>query len=213
MHLPRTHGRYTVGEGTSDQSASDISYKANEVDLHILTRVLLFFSFPTMPAKTSSDLQPRQQWSKERALMVKGIRLSCQGELNAGMRYCQAVEVDMEEVSLARAVPFSIECGMPFAVIKTAPRVPIEDGDDAENQHATYLNVDMDTGVAPNEWQVDVGPCLIFRTDEKDFTEDDLHWVVNLVSDTLDKFGDYDQGDFDAREYVNSQGLCEIRMQ
>ena len=137
-------------------------------------------------------------------MLTKGVRLACRGERKArAARYCEQVEIDASKYD-ATPVQFSLACGTAFVVVKTTPRVQMQTLDDAVNQHATYFNIDMCSGIAPPHWQVGVGPVLIFRTDGTDMTEPDLDVAVDRVSDTLDMFGESIPG-FDAFEYIRNR--------
>ena len=131
--------------------------------------------------------------------MVKGIRLSCRRERNM-LGYCKEVDIDPNDHQDVFPVPFSIARGTPFAVVKTTPCME-NDVDGNVNQHATYMNINLENGFAPDEWQGNVGPVLIFRTDGVDFFESDWDAAVNLVSDTLDMFAE-DIPNFDAAKYI-----------
>ena len=132
-------------------------------------------------------------------VFVKGIRLSCKRERKV-MRYCKEVDIDLNDHEEVTPVPFSIARGTPFAVVKTTPCVE-NDADGNVNQHATYMNINLENGFAPKEWQENVGPVLIFRTDGFDLRESDWDCAVNLVSDTLDMFAE-DIPNFDAATYI-----------
>ena len=131
--------------------------------------------------------------------MVRGIRLPCRRERKM-MGYCNEVDIDLNDHKDVSPVPFSIARKTPFAVVKTTPCVE-NDVDGNVIQHATYMNIDLDIGLAPDEWQDNVGPGLIFRTDGVDFLKTDWDAAVNLVADTLDMFGE-DIPHFDAAKYI-----------
>ena len=133
---------------------------------------------------------------------MRGIRLSCRRERKM-MGYCKEVDIDPTEHQGVSPVPFSIARGTPFAVVKTTPCVE-NDVDGNVNLHATYMNIDLEVGFAPDEWQENVGPVLIFRTDGVDFSESDWDAAVNLVSNTLDMFGE-DVPNFDAATYIRAR--------
>jgi len=78
--------------------------------------------------------------------------------------------------------------GIPFAVQKTTALVPIRDCLDAVNQHATYLNVQLDSGLAPMEWQSNVGPVVVYRTDGQDMRVKDVDKAVNIVCRLIGMF-------------------------
>jgi len=73
------------------------------------------------------------------------------------------------------------------------------------------IPADIERGFAPVEWQQNVGPVLVFRTDGVDMTPSDLYDEADLVCKVLDRFGDGD-ATFDAEEYlINTRGTSAKR--
>ena len=131
---------------------------------------------------------------------VIGMRIACKGERNAGVKYYKEVQVPAPK---GQPCPLSVCLGTPFVVMKTEPVVTLESSFDAVNQHATWLNIDLASGFAPPEWQSNVGPVVVVRTDGIDMSEADLDRAVNIVSDVLDKFGDGEP--FDVKAFIASR--------
>ncbi|KAH8752794.1 hypothetical protein F5883DRAFT_506445 [Diaporthe sp. PMI_573] len=61
---------------------------------------------------------------------------------------------------------------------------------DLDNQIATYLNIDPETGFAPPEWQSYVGTVLVARKDEKPLLPQHLEGVWMYCDYILDLFGE-----------------------
>ena len=113
------------------------------------------------------------------------------------MKRWQEVEVP---IPTGQPCPLSVCIGTPFAVTKTSPSVELESSAALVNQHATWLNIELDSGFAPFEWQMNVGPVIVARTDGQDMTMDDLDHAIDVASNVLDKFGDGDP--FDVRAFI-----------
>ena len=129
---------------------------------------------------------------------VIGIRMACQGERRVkGVKRWQEVEVP---IPTGRPCPLSVCIGTPFTVTKTSPRVVLEDPAALVNQHATWLNIELDSGFAPLEWQMNVGPVIVARTDGKNMTTDDLDHAIDVAYNVLDKFGDGEP--FDVKAFI-----------
>lgn len=63
---------------------------------------------------------------------------------------------------------------------------------DLDNQTATYLNLELESGFAPMAWQSGVGNVIIARKDRKPFLPQHLEGLFEYASRILDKFGDGD---------------------
>jgi hypothetical protein len=61
---------------------------------------------------------------------------------------------------------------------------------DLDNQIATYLNIDANSGYAPPEWQSHVGTILVARKDRKPFPPQHLEGVWMFCDHILDLFGE-----------------------
>ena len=133
---------------------------------------------------------------------VTGVRIACEGERKAGVTYYE--EVQVPAVPNGQPCQLSVSLGTPFVVMKTEAVATLKSRFDAVNQHATYLNIDLASGFAPPEWQDNVGPVLVVRTDGVDMRRTDLDRAINIVSDVLDKFSDAEEP-FDAKAFIASR--------
>ena len=83
---------------------------------------------------------------------------------------------------------------------------------DLDNQIATYLNINPESGFAPSEWQSHVGTVIVARKDKKPFLPKHLEGVWMYCDRILDLFGD---GDIPRRLYNRQafqkwwKGYCE----
>jgi hypothetical protein len=83
---------------------------------------------------------------------------------------------------------------------------------DLDNQIATYLNIDADTGFAPPAWQSHVGTVVVARKDKKPLLPTHLEGVWMYCDRILDLFG---EGDIPRRLYNRQafqkwwKGYCE----
>ncbi|KFA78918.1 hypothetical protein S40288_11392 [Stachybotrys chartarum IBT 40288] len=63
---------------------------------------------------------------------------------------------------------------------------------DLDNQTATYLAIDLDSGMAPLSWQSGVGTVIVARKDRKPFLPQHLEVLFDYTANILDRFGDGD---------------------
>jgi len=61
---------------------------------------------------------------------------------------------------------------------------------DLDNQIATYLNIDADSGFAPPAWQSEVGTVVVARKDKKPLLPQHVEAVFEYCNGILDRFGD-----------------------
>ncbi len=54
----------------------------------------------------------------------------------------------------------------------------------------TYLNIDLESGLAPMQWQSGIGTVIIARKDRKPFLPQHLEGLFEYASGILDRFGD-----------------------
>jgi hypothetical protein len=78
-------------------------------------------------------------------------------------------------------------------LVQNLPRGPQTD-----NQHATWLNMDPESGFAPPEWQGGIGSVIVANGDGTPLNYETLGAIVDYVSDILDAFGD---GEVPRRKY------------
>ncbi|KJZ67955.1 hypothetical protein HIM_12654 [Hirsutella minnesotensis 3608] len=61
---------------------------------------------------------------------------------------------------------------------------------DLDNQIATYLNIDANSGYAPPEWQSHVGTVVVARKDKRPLLPQHLEGIWMFCDHVLDLFGD-----------------------
>lgn len=132
------------------------------------------------------------------AATVNGLRVSCVGEQNHGLPHFRIVKVDLSVAKTLIPCPVSLHMDFPFATYKTTPEAPLSKASDFDNQLATWLNIEIESGFAPGEWQSGVGPIVFVRTDGEDVKFQDWDIATNVVSDLLDLYAEnvpFDRGD------------------
>lgn len=63
-------------------------------------------------------------------------------------------------------------------------------GQETDNVHATWLNINPVDGFAPQYWQGGIGDVIVAKADRGALTPDELGGVVDYVSAILDAFGE-----------------------
>jgi hypothetical protein len=58
-----------------------------------------------------------------------------------------------------------------------------------DNQHATWLNINPNTGFAPDIWQHSIGNVIVANLDRSPLAGSRLAAITDYVSDILDEFG------------------------
>ena len=79
--------------------------------------------------------------------------------------------------------PIPNACGVPLLLFKKSV------GSNS-NQPTTMLMCDTKTGFAPPEWQANVGECIAFRADGKDYTSTDQGIVHDYIMHLMDEFAE-----------------------
>lgn len=98
--------------------------------------------------------------------------------------------------------------GVPLMVTKTKPYTNLSGWGAGDNQKATYLMIKPNDGLAPMEWQRDVGPVLVYRPGGLDFGFYDMWAVHSFICNLLDKYGE--SGTFDPRSWLSPDRFRRI---
>jgi hypothetical protein len=85
-------------------------------------------------------------------------------------------------------LPISTKIGFPLVMSRVIDRLPR--GQETDNMHATWLNIDPVSGFAPEYWQGGIGDVIVAKADKSALTPDELREVVDYVSVILDAFGE-----------------------
>lgn len=123
---------------------------------------------------------------------VKVCRLSCSGE-NGGMlgqTLRWPIELLESENSPYCESPISSLLGFPLRITRVKSRDKLKTQDDFDNQWATWMMIDPATGIAPPEWQSNVGPVVVWRERGHDVSFDDMTLLSRYISDLLDQYSD-----------------------
>jgi hypothetical protein len=86
------------------------------------------------------------------------------------------------------SLPISTKIGYPLVMARKIDGLPF--GQETDNVHATWLNINPVDGFAPQYWQGGIGDVVVAKADKSALTPDELGGVVDYVSAILDAFGD-----------------------
>lgn len=136
--------------------------------------------------------------------LVQVYRIPCDGEGERHQVLLFPKQHSMFQNSrknLRGNAPAMALCGLPLVVKKTTPRKRLGDRADYDNQWATWLMIEPNSGFAPAEWQSGVGPVLVYRPSGKIFSADDMDATNEFLSSLLDAYGDGPE--FNPRTWIN----------
>ena len=91
--------------------------------------------------------------------------------------------------------PVLNRCGFPLVIVRYPYNRQIRPRSHYDNQFATYMLINVQSGFAPPEWQSYVGPVLAYRPQPEDqyvqhFSRLDFEIVWDFLSGILDQFGE-----------------------
>ncbi|KDQ12018.1 hypothetical protein BOTBODRAFT_34876 [Botryobasidium botryosum FD-172 SS1] len=81
--------------------------------------------------------------------------------------------------------PVSRLIGVPLVIIRHA-----QESSQHDNQAATYLMIDPESGLAPYSWQQSVGPVTVIREDRRPLSVPALQMIWMYFDLILEHFGD-----------------------
>ncbi|KAH7323529.1 hypothetical protein BKA65DRAFT_435441 [Rhexocercosporidium sp. MPI-PUGE-AT-0058] len=114
--------------------------------------------------------------------------ISCVKMHSLHNRY-EAAEISSEHaVFKTKPLPVTAKFGYPLVMFREVEGLQRDMGTD--NQHATWLNIDPNTGFAPPNWQGGIGTVVVAAADGKPLSVPILSAITDYVSDILDAFGD-----------------------
>ena len=79
---------------------------------------------------------------------------------------------------------------VPLMIVKTKPYADLSALGAADNVMATYLQINVEGGIAPPRWQSNVGPVLVYRPRAKDLAFYDMWAIHSFLSNLLDSYGE-----------------------
>jgi len=120
---------------------------------------------------------------------VKLARVGARGEENGsrgpgGVRTWRWPRSVLEEL-VAEISPISELIGFPLKVARVESHIKLTDPSDFDNQWASSFMVDPISGLAPVQWQTDVGPVVMWRQDGGSLSADDAGLLQSFISDLL----------------------------
>lgn len=120
---------------------------------------------------------------------IKVCRLSAKGEKTFIGGYIQDTRWPR---TVLESMPFEVSrvselLGFPLRITRVQARSKLSDGSHYDNQWATWMAIDPESGFAPHQWQSGVGPCVIWRPDG-DVSSCDMCLFNDFLSDLLDKY-------------------------
>ncbi|KAJ7163742.1 hypothetical protein C8R46DRAFT_1101217 [Mycena filopes] len=127
-----------------------------------------------------------------RPSVVRGIVLGCQSDSRNGIFN----EIDLDAThpihSQGTTCPLSAQVGLPIVIYRHLRENPLSMRHDAglDNQRATYLMIDPESGFAPPEWQTCVGSVTVMRKDGRPLTRESIETIWMYHDHILDLFGD-----------------------
>lgn len=91
--------------------------------------------------------------------------------------------------------PLSVATGFPLVIAKTGtPKSDITNRQLLENQPATFLNIDAESGFAPPHWQDYVGTVVVARKDGKSLDSRHYEIVWQYADRMLGLWSEYESG-------------------
>ena len=91
---------------------------------------------------------------------------------------------------------------VPLMIVKTKPYTDLSASGAADNVMATYLQINVEGGIAPPRWQSNVGPVLVYRPGARDLGFYDMWAIHSFLSNLLDSYGD---PGFNPNAWLNSK--------
>jgi hypothetical protein len=89
--------------------------------------------------------------------------------------------------------PISVHLGFPLHITNVKPRTVLKEASDYDNHWVTFMMINLQTGLAPAEWQSHVGPVVIWREqDSGDVSMDDMCLLNDFLDGLLDRYSDGD---------------------
>ena len=104
------------------------------------------------------------------------------------LRYSRTTVKPTDPIFNSTPLPISTKIGYPLVMSRKIDGLPF--GQETDNVHATWLNINPVDGFAPQYWQGGIGDVVVAKADKSALTPDELGGVVDYVSAILDAFGD-----------------------
>ncbi|KUJ17287.1 uncharacterized protein LY89DRAFT_561412, partial [Mollisia scopiformis] len=113
--------------------------------------------------------------------------ISCAKIHSSNVRYEDVSVPSNYAMFRTRALPITAKFGYPLVMSRLVENLPL--GQDTENHHATWLNIDPESGFAPPHWQGGIGTVLVAAADGSPFDTETLGAITDYIGIILDNFG------------------------
>ncbi|KAH6847643.1 hypothetical protein B0I37DRAFT_148660 [Chaetomium sp. MPI-CAGE-AT-0009] len=139
-------------------------------------------------ASTSAATLQTHDASESGPVTVQAVIVRCDAEkIRSPPWWATTIPADHPVFSQA-VLPIPGLIGVPLAMHRVGTRSA--NRADLDNQIATYLNIDPDSGFAPQAWQSHVGTVVVARKDKKPLLPHHLEGVWMYCDRILDLFGE-----------------------
>jgi MYND finger len=136
---------------------------------------------PTTPAPIASQNSDPTEPVRD----IPCVKILSHGE---GRRYEAITLPSTDPIFTSEPLPVTVRFGYPLVMKRThfnLGRKP-----DTDNQHATWLNIDPNTGWAADKWQHSIGSVIVANPDRTPLKVATLAAITDYISEILDEFGE-----------------------
>ncbi|KAJ6588788.1 hypothetical protein B0H19DRAFT_922068 [Mycena capillaripes] len=125
---------------------------------------------------------------------VRGIVIPCDSDRRLRNGIFHEIDLDATHPIHTEGIvcPVSAKIGLPIVIYRHLKENPLSMRRDPglDNQKATYLMIDPESGFALPEWQMCVGSVTVMRKDGKPLTLESIETIWMYHDHLLDLFGD-----------------------
>ncbi|KAF8861236.1 hypothetical protein BDZ45DRAFT_282417 [Acephala macrosclerotiorum] len=114
--------------------------------------------------------------------------ISCVKIHSPHTRYESVTILSDHSIFTTKALPITTKFGYPLVISRETENLPR--GTNTDNHHATWLNIDPESGFAPADWQGGIGTVIAAAADGSPLSTGVLGAITDYVSNILDRFGD-----------------------
>ena len=158
---------------------------------------------PAVPAALPS-IEPASTGIVSASETVQAVIVRCDGERRKFMPWSATTIPSDHPVFSQPVPPVPGLIGVPLVLYRVGTRSTNQA--ELDNQIATYINIDAESGFAPPEWQSYVGTVIAARKDKKPLPPQHLEGVWMYCDYILDVFG---EGEGAPRRLYNRQAFEE----
>ncbi|KAI5918085.1 hypothetical protein F4810DRAFT_693559 [Camillea tinctor] len=133
---------------------------------------------------------------------IPAVVIRCEGERLTNLPWCAATVSATHTVFSQPAAPVPTLVGVPLVLHRVGTRAATRSA--LDNQMATYLSIDAESGFAPAAWQAYVGTVVVARKDRKPLLPHHVEGLWMYCDYILDLFG---EGEGPPRHLYNRQAF------